>query len=313
VTGRDGKAIVGVRYVDALTRQPVTIEFDSATALPLRISAGNGAMDFEDWRVQDGLRVPFRRLQRANGQVTGEQTVVTLVLAPELGDERFAIPAGYSEQPARGAPVSTRLAEGVYRLDEMPGGYHAAFVVWDKEVVVLEAPVSPAFTEVALRLIAETAPGKPVTHVFVTHHHADHVGGMGPYVSQGATIVVGAGLEEAIRRQLPDSLTARATFIPVSGKRTFGTGARRIDAHPVPNTHANGNVAYFLPASRILFQGDLVFLPERGDVPPAFETGEALLQVVRANRLRIDRVVGVHGRTGTWVDVQQSLKLRTAP
>lgn len=305
-----GGATDAVAYVDPATGQVVTIEIERGSGLPTRTTVGNSSVEFHDYRVQDGFRVPYRRIQRAGEQVTAEQTVVRLDLAPSLSDDRFEMPAGYSDPPVRGTPRATRVASGVYRLDEMPNGYHSAFAVWENGVAVLEAPLSAAYAEAALRVIADTAPGKRVTHVFVTHHHSDHVGGLAPYVSQGATIVVGAGLEEAIRRQLPDSLRERATFIPVSGRQTFGRGRGRIETIPVPNSHANGNVAFFLPAHGILFQGDLFYIPERGDVPAAFETSEALAAVVRAQRLRVNQVIGVHGRTGTWAEVEQSLRRR---
>jgi glyoxylase-like metal-dependent hydrolase (beta-lactamase superfamily II) len=80
-----------------------------------------------------------------------------------------------------------------------------------------------------------------------------------------------------------------------------------VAAYPVPNTHADGAVAYLVPAVGVLFQGDLFYIPERGDVPPAFEVTEALARVVRDAGLTVRQVVGVHGRSGTWAEVEQSL------
>ncbi|HYW32280.1 MAG TPA: MBL fold metallo-hydrolase [Gemmatimonas sp.] len=155
--------------------------------------------------------------------------------------------------------------------------------------------------------------GKPVTHVFVTHHHNDHVGGLGPYVARGAVVVVGAGLEEALRRQLPDSLRARVTFEAVRARRTFGDGESRVDAIPVPNEHADGNVAYHVPAARALLQGDLFYIPERGAVPPAFPVTTAMMHALRDAGVSVEQVIGVHGRMGTWAEVEQSARRRAKP
>ena len=62
-------------------------------------------------------------------------------------------------------------------------------------------------------------------------------------------------------------------------------------------------------ASGTLFQGDLFYLPERGRTPPAFATGRELDALITAERLRIDRIVGVHGRTGDLGDLKRSLDL----
>jgi glyoxylase-like metal-dependent hydrolase (beta-lactamase superfamily II) len=219
------------------------------------------------------------------------------------------VPAGYAPRPSEGEPRATRLAENVYRLDGMPGHYHAVFVVGDDGLTVLEAPLNPAWSEAALKVMAAVAPGKPVVRVMVTHHHGDHVAGLRTYVMQGAELVVGTGVDGALRGLFADSVRARARFRVVDAAQTFGTGASAVQAVPVPNAHSAGNLAFFLPASGILFQGDLFYIPERGPVPAAFPVTADLARAVRAHGLRVRQVVGVHGRTGTWADLQQSLRL----
>jgi glyoxylase-like metal-dependent hydrolase (beta-lactamase superfamily II) len=303
---RDGRPIELLTYPDPGAPRLVTLAIDAVSGRPVHVSAGGVETGYDDYRDVRGAPVPFRRVQRADGVVVGTQLVTRVDLQPPLDAARFAVPAGYAEPPAPGAPRATRVAAGIYRLDDMPGGYHAAFVVGDDGVSVLEAPFSPAYGDAALRLIAETAPGRPVTRVLVTHHHADHVGGLAPYVARGAVVVVGAGLEEAVRRQLPDSLRSRVRFETVTARRSFGSGASRVEALPVPNGHADGNVAYFLPATGVLFQGDLFYIPERGAVPPAFSVTDDLARATSAAGLRVRQVIGVHGRTGTWDEVEAS-------
>ena len=303
---RDGRPIELLTYPDPGAARIVTLAIDSASGRPVHVTAGGVETGFDDYRDVRGLAVPFRRVQRADGVVVGTQLVTRVDLRPPLDAARFAVPAGYVEPPAPGAPRATPVAAGIYRLDDMPGGYHAAFVVGDDGVAVLEAPFSTAHGEAALRLIAETAPGRAVRRVFVTHHHADHVGGLAPYVARGAIVVVGAGLEEAVRRLLADALRSRVRFESVTSRRSFGSGASRVDALPVPNAHADGNVAYFVPAEGVLFQGDLFYIPERGAVPPAFAVTDDLARVTDAAGLRVRQVIGVHGRTGTWKEVEES-------
>lgn len=51
-------------------------------------------------------------------------------------------------------------------------------------------------------------------------------------------------------------------------------------------------------------------IPERGDVPPAFPVTEDIARVVRQRGLRVSQIVGVHGRTGTWAELETSLRRR---
>ncbi len=309
-TENQGRRLRAVSWSDAAGR-PATLWTDAGTGLPAMVTGdGPGStLEWSDYRLVDGLRVPHRQVVRAGGRVFTDNRVERVDVRPALADSVFALPAGYADPPAPGEPRATWLAEGVYRMDGMPGGYHAAFVVQDDGVTVLEAPTSPQFTETALRLIGETAPEKPVKRVLVTHHHSDHVAGLAPYVAAGATVVVGAGIEEAVRRQLPDSLRAAARFQGVADRASFGAGAARVDVYAVANTHADGNLAFHLPAARILFQGDLFYVPERGPVPPAFPVTEALAKTVRDRGLAVETVVGVHGRTGTTAEMRESLRL----
>jgi glyoxylase-like metal-dependent hydrolase (beta-lactamase superfamily II) len=99
---------------------------------------------------------------------------------------------------------------------------------------------------------------------------------------------------------------ARATFDVVTARRAVG----RVEAFPVPNAHADGTVAYWHAPSGVPFQGDLFYIPERGEVPPAFPVTDALERAVRAQGLAVSSVVGMHGRTGTWAEVRASLDRR---
>ena len=308
---RDGRKVRVLQWRHAHS-PPIEMEIDQSTSLPVGITGDNAGTwtEYADYRAVEGIQVPHTRRVRSGGRIVSEQVIANVDVTPTLDDSTFTLPPGYVPAPTPGPARATLVATNVYRLDDMPGGYHSSFVVRDTDVVVFEGAHSPAFADTAMRLIAGVAPGKPVSHVMVSHHHNDHVGGLGPYVARGATIIVGAGLEEAVRRQLPDSLRASVQFMPVTHAQVIGSGASRIVAYPVPNGHADFNTAYYLPATRVLFQGDLFFLPEVGPVPTAFSVTESLASVVNAARLRVDHVVGVHGRSGTWADVVESLTKR---
>ncbi|GIT34798.1 MAG: hypothetical protein Ct9H300mP4_11170 [Gammaproteobacteria bacterium] len=57
-------------------------------------------------------------------------------------------------------------------------------------VVVIEPGMNDLKGEEIIKWIGKRYPGKPVTHLIVSHHHNDHGGGIRPYVASGATLVV---------------------------------------------------------------------------------------------------------------------------
>jgi glyoxylase-like metal-dependent hydrolase (beta-lactamase superfamily II) len=206
----------------------------------------------------------------------------------------FAVPPGYSAAPPPGSPSARELAPGAWLLENMPGGYHAMFVDAGDSVVVLEAPRDDAYTRAALEIIGRTLPGKRVSHVFVTHHHGDHTGGLRGY--EGATIIAGKDADVALQRQL--KLEAQT----VSERTTL----RGIDIIPVYSAHAHSSLVFHVRG--VVFHGDLFYVPERGPVPPAFPVTDELLAAIAG--LDAHTVAGVHGRPATMEEVRLSVRSR---
>jgi hypothetical protein len=80
--------------------------------------------------------------------------------------------------------------------DDLPGAHHVAFpntsisqmvLEFEESVVVFEAPHHQ--TEVIIQWVKETL-GKPISHLWVSHHHHDHNLEVAQYVELGASIIV---------------------------------------------------------------------------------------------------------------------------
>jgi hypothetical protein len=63
-----------------------------------------------------------------------------------------------------------------------------------------------------------------------------------------------------------------------------------------------------MPAPKILFQGDMFYLPARGPVPAAFPIVRDLVHQIKVLKLDVDSIVGVHGRPGTMADLHLSVR-----
>jgi glyoxylase-like metal-dependent hydrolase (beta-lactamase superfamily II) len=268
-------------------------------------------VEFDGYRAFGPMLAPERIVVRVNGVVSQTTRVNRVEVDPALPEELFALPAGYVEAPPAGPPRAERVADGVWALRGMPGAYHAMFVEMDDHVVVLEAPQSAAHAETALRLIGEAVPGKPVRYVLVTHHHGDHIAGAGPYAAAGATFVAAPGVEPAIRAVI-GAAGAQAKFETVSRRRTFGTGARRIDVLPAPGVHAESMLMFHLPALGLVFQGDLLSLAV-GPLPQAIPVNRDFAAALRRHRVDASTIVGVHGRTATMQELRQIVAGPDAP
>ncbi len=156
---------------------------------------------------------------------------------------------------------------------------NAGFVVTPDGVVVIDALGSP---QLARELIAEVrrVSGKRITHVILTHYHADHIYGLQELKREGAHIIAHKGALEylnsdtaqarlaASRIDLAPWIDAGTRLVPadewIDGPRELVVGGIRLIIKPVGPAHTSEDLVVFLPADKVLFAGDIVF---RGRIP----------------------------------------------
>jgi glyoxylase-like metal-dependent hydrolase (beta-lactamase superfamily II) len=305
------------RYVDP-AGVTVEVTLDPATGLPARAAQMRGPdvqseLAYSRYLRRHGVMLPAQVQFSAGGRVRESLALGATRIAP-VPAAAFVPPAGYALPPSVGAPRTVELAPGVFMFEGMPPfNYHSMAVDQGNRLVLLEAPLSPAYAELQRRLLAEFRPGRKVTHVLVTHHHGDHIGGLAVWAAAGATIVVAKGATIAIERQLKASgFTGKARIEEVESRLTLGDGPSRIDAYAFASSHAEAHLLMHLPGPRILFQGDLFYLPERGPVPVAFDVVEELSERIEGLGLPVTLIVGVHGRPATLAQMHESLARRAA-
>lgn len=316
--GGRAQDVVGITDVDGAQ---LTFVVDRQTHLltrieQLAISAALGdtvdVLTFSDYRKVGRLFLPHRRDELRSNQNEWEYRVERFEIDTPIADTMFAVPGGLT-QAAAPATNMQKLAPDVYLV---PGGYQSVFVVFDEYVVVLEAGAGQGRNIIAR--IREVAPGKPIRYVVATHFHEDHLAGLRPFIAEGTTIVTTAdakGRIEALARTrsrlAPDTLdrAPRAPVIEVVEKqRTFKDARHEVQLHQVgPNAHVDQILIGYLPAERILFEGDLLDMPNGEPAAGGDDTAD-FARKLRALGLVFDRLIPVHGEVGTAADLEKSLR-----
>lgn len=187
-----------------------------------------------------------------------------------------AQPAG-PEMAAQQVSASAWFVQGLAAMGT-PANHNfisnAGFVITPAGVVVVDALGSPAL---AARLLAQIRrlTAQPVTHVVLTHYHADHVYGLQAFKAAGARVIAHRAAREYLasdtaRLRLEASRTELAPWIDAStrlvepdewldGPRELVVGGVRLQLIPVGPSHTPEDLVVHLPAERVLFAGDLVF------------------------------------------------------
>ena len=200
----------------------------------------------------------------------------------------MASPLAFAQGPDRDRPSAQAVTPGVWMVQGHSAlgssanrnfVSNAAFVETADGVVVIDALGSPELARELRAEIARLTP-KPVTHVIVTHYHADHIYGLQVFKDAGATIVAQrqalsylnsetAQLRlKASREELFPWIDEHTRLVPadlwVDGAATLRLGGVTFELRPAGPSHTPEDLVVWVPSRQVLFVGDLVF---RGRVP----------------------------------------------
>ena len=160
---------------------------------------------------------------------------------------------------------------------------NAGFIITSEGVVVFDALGTPAL---GAELLAEIRKRTrlPVRRVIVSHYHADHFYGLGPFKAAGADVWAhrsarGYLASQAPRDRLAERSRSLAPWVPadmpligadrwLDGPETFRLGGLTFRIFPVGPAHTLEDLALLIEEEQVLFVGDLMFagrLPFVGD------------------------------------------------
>ena len=234
-------------------------------------------------------------------------------------DEVFQLPPPLKDLAGTPGTV-VEAANGVNLIDI--NGFTVMFIEFKDFILVAEAPAvhpsivnipanlpqgSSELSEAFIQKIKEKIPGKPIKYLVVTHYHSDHSGGARAFMAEGATILTTPGNKSFFEKMSlascalkPDRFSRSPRPVKIESfqqKRTITDGVRSIDLINIgPNPHSKDNVIVYLPAEKILHQGDLFYF-DTGDVfPPKNRIAimSFFAKWLRDNNLVPERIYSVH-------------------
>jgi glyoxylase-like metal-dependent hydrolase (beta-lactamase superfamily II) len=322
----DGQHVVSVTTADGFT---LTLATDAATNLPTSVTSmtyhanlGDVAIEtkFADYQAVDGLRLPAALTTKTDQYTTAAIRLTRQAVDGDLGDVA-APPSAAAAQAISGPPTPNVTVEEVARGVWLLGGqsHHTVVVEFSDHLKMIEAPQNEARTLAVIARARELRPGKPLTHVINTHHHFDHSAGIRAAVSEGLTVVThqanAAYFVEAAKRShaiTPDALARSPKPIKVE---TVGDGVVYKDAamtmvlyHVEGSGHGDAILMAYLPRERLIVEVD-VYGPGAAIQPYAAN----FLDNIRRRNLRVDRIVPLHGRIGSYEELVKAVGPASSP
>jgi glyoxylase-like metal-dependent hydrolase (beta-lactamase superfamily II) len=191
-------------------------------------------------------------------------------------------------QPASPRPVLTRVSDGIYMVQGLSALgssvnrnfiSNASVILTQDSVVVVDALGAPVLARELIEEIRKIT-SNPISHVIVTHYHADHVYGLQAFQDVGARIVAHPMARaylhsDAAQLRLQASREDMAPWVDhntrlvaadiwVDQPTVLRLGGLDIHVQPSGPAHTPEDLVVWIPQRRTLVAGDLVF---RGRVP----------------------------------------------
>lgn len=268
--------------------------------------------------LPNGVRYPrFRSIER-NGQPAMSRTITAVHLDPPIEDDAFAIPdevrAAFA---ARARPVdslplgipgrpATEVAPGVIQIT---GYWNVALVRQSDGIVIIEGPISSAYSAHVIKAAHKRFPGLPIKAVVTTSDAWPHIGGLRQYVAEGIPVYA-LDLNAPILKRLfaaphsfrPDALEQhpQAPLLKlVSKKMQLGSGDNRLELVPYRSQTGERQMLVYFPGSQALYTSDL-FAPVDAQHWFTPETVLEARNVVLREHLQVRTAFGMHYAPTAW-------------
>ena len=272
---------------------------------------------FPGYRTVHKLKVPTGRVTRRAGEIIEEVQYTDVQFNAHPADSAFAKPQGFEEFPAPTPPPTreTKLGDGVYLFES---GSNSLVVEFNDHVMVIEPYSGGRGPKPTINKVREMFPNKPIKYVVVTHHHDDHSGGLRSYIAAGITIVTTPSNQRYFETMAASNFTINrddqtdnkrkpAFEFVQNKKRVFSDGNQTVEIIDIgPSPHANEMLIAYLPKEKLVFQGDLVNLPNNGKYLATTVNDSTIhfFETIKRLGLTVDRIAAVHGPATTLDDLR---------
>ena len=311
-----------VRQADVTTSGGTTVTMSiDAAGVPLSISSKSYNINlgdvvitttFGEYQDVSGLTLPAQFTGKVDDFTTWQIHATKQTLDADVD---IAAPASASHaSTAAAAPAVTveQLGKGVWWLAGQ--SHHSVLVEFSDHLMLIEAPQNEARTLAVIAKAKELVPGKPLQQVVTTHHHFDHTAGLRAAIAEGLTVITQSGnrawVEAMAKRphtRQPDALAKneqRLVVETVDGEREYKDQTMTVMLYHVEgNPHSDTMLMAYIPRDRVLIEAD-AFSPGSAVNPYAAN----LLENIQKRKLRVDRVVPLHGTIAPMSELEKVAK-----
>ena len=196
--------------------------------------------------------------------------------------------------PPAAPPAIKQVKPGVYMVTGLGG--NTTVRVDPAGVILVDTKNLGEANYNQLMELVKTVSQAPVRYVFITHHHQDHSGNIGPFQAAGAEVIVHENLNKNLETYAP------AQGKPAMAKSTYATtkavkvGNASAEARYLGRGHTSGDTFVYFPDVRLVAAGDMVVAnPPNSDFPFGGSVAEWVKSMDSLLKLDFDMLIPGHG------------------
>ncbi len=283
-----------IRKADCLVEKVTTMQHDDLLGDVTETTM------YEDIVQHEGLSYARRIRIEKMQNIREEVTVSAIGLVPHV-TPLLETPAHYSiEEDQDEAPLVTveKIADNIYSVQLWHAETQSLLVEFKDFFVVVDVPLSSENGELVVQEAHRIAPGKPVKYYAFGHHHPWYIGGVRPFIHKGTTVLCRKEnlayveyIAQAPHTLQPDSLSIqpqplKTQLLDSVTTITDGSFEMKIYHIGMQSTHTSDYLLFYFPSEKLVYEGDLAWIPISGSVKKAGRTQMALYNSIR--RLGLD-------------------------
>ncbi|MFQ3243598.1 MAG: glyoxylase-like metal-dependent hydrolase (beta-lactamase superfamily II) [Arenicella sp.] len=185
--------------------------------------------------------------------------------------------------------VINKISDGVYHI-----GQNGGFSLFaDTSIGTVAAGGYAGLTARLKNFAKASGRFKPLSHQIVTHHHSDHIGGLGEAVQLGARLVTVDHNVETIKQSITPE-PADTVFYRSGPRTTLGDGRNRIEVYEVSTSHAASFLVMYAPAEKTVFIADHYGSPFAKGLPNASLSSVEMFNPLKNLDIDIEKIATAH-------------------
>jgi hypothetical protein len=287
------------------------------------------------WLAAEGIHCPLQWDIVKNGMADHSWAIDTIEINASLPADAFLISdtdriaykknSVVTDQVLRSNDDNRPLAQGTEfypGIVQFPDAMNTALVLQPGGIVVLEAPISAAYSQRVLKEAEKRFPGAPIKTVISTSDSWPHFSGLREYVARGIPVYI----LDLNRPILERFLASPRTFFPdnfaktprkpdfriVSAKTVIGEGPNRLEIYPLRGETSERQLMVYFPGHQLLYGSDPFQKLDDGSYFNP-QTVSEVVHAVERERLSVEKFFTMHMGITPWGELPTVIEKTASP